>query len=76
MHWNVGRRRDPIVHERLANRRNDASDADWAIYLKAAQLWEECSDETLAYQRILCADGTPEQTLARANVALKQADLI
>ena len=35
-------RADPsVIHARLEGRRNDASDADWFIYLKAAAHWEE-----------------------------------
>jgi uncharacterized protein len=35
-----------VVKNRLEKRRNDVSDADWAIYLKAAQRWEPIGPAT------------------------------
>ncbi len=38
---------DPaVVKERLDRRRNDASDADWAIYLETARRWEPSAPRT------------------------------
>lgn len=34
------------AHERLRNRRGDASDADWAVYEEIAVHWERMSEET------------------------------
>ncbi len=36
------------IQQRLTQRENDASDADWAIYQAAARAWEPVSDETAA----------------------------
>jgi predicted kinase len=40
-------RLDPeLAHERLQNRKGDASDADWAVYEDVAAHWERMSEET------------------------------
>jgi aminoglycoside phosphotransferase family enzyme/predicted kinase len=58
---------DPeLVRERLANRRNDASDADWSVYLETAKLWEQPGPET---QSVLWAISTG----APQGIALSQA---
>jgi aminoglycoside phosphotransferase family enzyme/predicted kinase len=64
------------VRDRIAHRHNDASDADWAIYLKALESWEPTTDDTQAALRIIPADGTPEQTAARAREVLKSLALL
>jgi len=35
-----------LVRQRLADRRGDASDADWSVYEKAIETWEEPGPET------------------------------
>lgn len=72
----VCRADETVVHERLSKRRNDASDADWAIYLKAAKAWDAPSSDTLSLQRVVNANGTPEQTLERAIVELRAAGIV
>ena len=42
-----------IVRKRLANRRDDASDADWSVYLKAAESWEGVSPRTKSVLKIV-----------------------
>jgi predicted kinase len=60
-------RADPeVTRLRLAQRRGDISDADWAVYLQAAVSWEEAAPATQQVTRILSTDGPPEQTLAAA----------
>lgn len=65
-----------VIRERLARRRNDASDADWTIYLKAAESWEAPTAATRPTPRIIRADGPPEQTLEQAIEALWDANLL
>ena len=60
-------RADPdVVRRRLEQRRGDASDAGWAIYLEAARRWEESGAATRAATVEIDAGGTPEQTLGQA----------
>ncbi len=60
-------RADPeTTRLRLANRRGDASDADWSIYLKAAERWEEPGPWAREALREVSTFGPQQQTLARA----------
>ena len=63
------------VRERLAGRRGDASDADWEIYLQAAERWEEPAGLTRPATREIANDGTPELALAHALDALRELGL-
>jgi predicted kinase len=67
---------DPnVVRERLANRRNDASDANWSIYLRMAESWEEAGPLTKLAQRTITAVGNREHTLEQALAVLRNEGL-
>ena len=61
---------------RLENRRNDVSEADWAIYLEAAQRWEPLGGHTM--QRVLMVETGRDDSepLKQAIEALKDHDLL
>jgi predicted kinase len=65
-----------VVRLRLCDRRGDASDADWLVYQKAAERWEEAGSLTKQVLRIVSTDGTPEQTLAHARSLLRELSLV
>ncbi len=64
-----------FVRERLAQRRDDPSDADWKIYEHVRATFEAASPRTLALQTKVDTSGTPEQSLAHALAALGAANL-
>ena len=67
---------DPqTVRNRLANRRGDASDADWTIYLRAAETWQEPGDVTRAALRPIITDAVPTKPLDQAVSALREFQL-
>ena len=63
------------VQPRLAARRGDASDADWNVYLQAAQHWEEPGARTRLSLRNICSDASPESALEQAVQSLMNAGL-
>jgi aminoglycoside phosphotransferase family enzyme/predicted kinase len=68
---------DPAtVRGRLDRRSGDASDADWSIYLRAAERWEESDEATRRATRPVVTDGSEPEALARAIEALRGAGLL
>lgn len=59
-----------VIKARLAGRRGDASDADWAVYQQAAQIWEPLAGEVVRCTRIIPADGSVEDVLRASRDAL------
>jgi aminoglycoside phosphotransferase family enzyme/predicted kinase len=67
---------DPdMVRLRLDRRRGDVSDADWAVFEKAARMWEEAGPLTRIMQREILTDGLPEVALRCILDALGQVGL-
>jgi predicted kinase len=64
-----------VVRERLASRGEDASDADWPIYLKAVATWEKPGPVTQPVLHELAAEGSREQTLGQALEVLGHLEL-
>jgi aminoglycoside phosphotransferase family enzyme/predicted kinase len=64
-----------VVRARLADRQNDASDADWAVYLNAAEAWEGPGPLTRSVVRSIRTEGTQEQVFRQALEALRQVGL-
>lgn len=52
-----------VVRERLASRPDEVSDADWSVYRRAAQTWEEPGPLTKSVWQVINTDGTHEQVL-------------
>jgi aminoglycoside phosphotransferase family enzyme/predicted kinase len=63
------------VRARLANRRDDVSDADWAVYLQAAQRWEPPGPATRAALREVSTEGSPEHALSQVLAGLRDLGL-
>jgi predicted kinase len=64
-----------VVRARLARRRDEASDADWAVYLRAAEAWEEPGPLTRSVLRSIRTAATREQVLRQTLEALRQVGL-
>jgi hypothetical protein len=65
-----------VVRRRLAERRGDVSDADWSVYQRVAQRWEEPSPRTQRTLRAVVTDGLPEQALTQALAPLHELRLV
>jgi aminoglycoside phosphotransferase family enzyme/predicted kinase len=65
-----------VVRARLEGRRADASDADWAVYLRAAERWEEPGASTREALSLILTGGDPDQALAAAEKVLRREGLI
>jgi predicted kinase len=63
------------VRRRLASRKGDASDADWAVYRQMAPSWEKPRPRAGQLVYTISTDGGPEQAAARALEALRQSGL-
>jgi uncharacterized protein len=64
-----------VARQRIGRRVNDASDADWSIYLQAAEAWESPAPGTQSALRPIDASGTRAETLERALAILGEAGL-
>lgn len=64
-----------VVRARLENRKHDASDADWSVYLESAARWEPAGTITARSLHEVAADGDREQVLARADAILRELGL-
>jgi uncharacterized protein len=64
-----------VCRDRLDRRRGDASDADWAVHVRAAELWEEPGSLTGRVIREIAAGGSREEALASAIDAFEEYDL-
>ena len=64
-----------VVRERLASRRDDASDADWTIHLEILERWEEPSADTSGAVREVDAGASRAATLASALQILREWNL-
>ncbi len=65
-HWRFCQADPAVVAERLANRRGDASDADWPVYVKAAETWEEPGPRTRSALQTVATGGSVEDALSQA----------
>lgn len=63
------------VHQRLEQRRGDASDADWSIYLHLAASWEEPGVRTQRDYHVISTEGGPEEGFSRALDVLRRLGL-
>lgn len=66
---------DPLVRERLANRREDPSDADWRIYEHVRATWDEFGERTRPLHTRIDTSGPVEASLAQAVASLRAAQL-
>jgi predicted kinase len=67
---------DPaLIEERLRNRRDDASDADWSVHQQAAAEWEPLGPETQTQTWTVVTDENPDAARAQALAALRARGL-
>ena len=67
---------DPTtIRERLDLRRDDESDADWAIYQESARQWEELGPRTVKVARLIDTGGGRERSLLQALEILQKCGL-
>ena len=64
-----------VVKTRLEKRRNDISDADWAIYLEAAQRWESLGARTQELSHAISTDRDESDPLNQALGILRGCEL-
>ncbi len=64
------------VRRRLQQRRGDASDADWSVYLHLAASWEELSAFTQRYCHVISTEDGPEEGISRALQVLRQMGFV
>jgi aminoglycoside phosphotransferase family enzyme/predicted kinase len=64
------------IRERLGARRGDASDADWAIHLRAAETWQEPGPMARAALREISTVGSRQESLESALDALRDVQLL
>jgi uncharacterized protein len=62
-----------VVRERLRTRKDDLSDADWAVHVQAARRWEPPTGPTQEALRVIDTSGGAESALSRACEALATA---
>jgi predicted kinase len=62
------------VRQRLEQRRDDVSDADWEVYMKAAADWEACQ-ASVKHLVELSTDGDVQTALAAALAELRMREL-
>jgi aminoglycoside phosphotransferase family enzyme/predicted kinase len=65
-----------VVRERLRQRRDDVSDADWEVYLNLVQSWEPASTETQQLTVIIDTGGDRDDAMASALDALRRAEIM
>ena len=65
-----------VIHDRLASRRGDASDADQTIYEEIARRWDEPSPATRKVTREIATGGTRADALDQALVVLQEFGLL
>jgi aminoglycoside phosphotransferase family enzyme/predicted kinase len=65
-----------VARRRLECRRDDASDADWSVYRKATERWEELGPATRSVVCEVPTGGTKDQAIARALGVLGEAALL
>jgi aminoglycoside phosphotransferase family enzyme/predicted kinase len=81
VHWGVPgamllcRAEPDTVRRRLEQRRGDASDADWSVYLQLAASWEEPGAFTQRYCHVISTEGGPEEGFSRPLEVLQQLGL-
>jgi aminoglycoside phosphotransferase family enzyme/predicted kinase len=63
------------VRHRLARRKDDASDADWTVYLKAAENSEGVAPTTNQVVHAVSNEGSPDEALSHALEVLRQVGL-
>ena len=68
--------RPDVAQERLARRRGDASDADWATHTAMSRRWEELSTRTRAVTSLVDTAGALSDSIGRAIEALRGYDLV
>lgn len=61
-----------IVRERLENRQGDDSDADWSVYVRAAESWEAPHPETQSVVEVIDTGGSREDAMSQAMETLRQ----
>jgi len=64
-----------VIHDRLASRQGDASDADGTIYEEIARRWDEPSLPTRKVTREIASGGSRAHSLAQALVVLQEFGL-
>jgi aminoglycoside phosphotransferase family enzyme/predicted kinase len=62
--------------DRLSRRGEDVSDADWEVYRKMVEAWDEPSAATERAREVVSAEGEVDEVVARALELLRHAELL
>jgi len=70
-------RADPqTIRRRLQHRRHDASDADWSVFLRSVELWEEVGPQTSPFLHVISNQERPEDAASQALAYLRARQLV
>jgi predicted kinase len=64
-----------VIRQRLLARKNDVSDADWAVYEQAAAAWQPAQPATVQVWYEISSEGDRTEVLARARDVLQKRGL-
>ncbi len=64
-----------VVRTRLSKRRDDASDADWSVYLRASESWEPFSSTSQSAMRVINTGGSVNDARSEALKVLQQLNV-
>lgn len=73
--WLICEGPEAVVRDRLAQRRGDASDADWQVYLQARALWEPVDVVTLRRTCRVTTMAPPDELVRRVGSVLGEWEL-
>ncbi len=65
-----------VIHRRINDRRGDASDADWNVYLSAAKQWEPSAPDAKRTTTVIDSGRSSEYSLEQATGALRRTELL
>jgi predicted kinase len=74
--WLECRAHSDVCRLRLAARRDDASDADWAVHVEAAGRWQPPGPVAVAAGHTVDSNGSPAEVVDAALQILRAQDLV
>jgi hypothetical protein len=73
--WLICEAPEELVRDRLAQRRGDASDADWQVYLQARAQWEPVDSVTARRTHSVTTTAPPDELVRRVTPVLAAWEL-
>ena len=75
-HWFDCQADPEVAKLRIATRKNDPSDADWAVYQSQAATWEPAGEKTQAIHSAIDTNDSPEAACDQAESFLRGLELL